>query len=182
MRYVPETTSYFRLPGTWLAEHSLRFPSDGLPWCFRGSSSLRRRERQLTKAAKGPSTRPSPVKRITSSDDELPGLAGACLLPASVAILSVPCRRDGPGAHDRPHGVWTPETARQEAKVQFGRVARGDNHRKNASSTTRRSPSRNFAPHVADMMRAHSSERAGDRRSLQRSSRTPPYRSEIYHL
>lgn len=25
------------------------------------------------------------------------------------------------------HGVWTPETARQEAKVQFGRVARGDN-------------------------------------------------------
>ncbi|HPB23103.1 MAG TPA: tyrosine-type recombinase/integrase [Novosphingobium sp.] len=25
------------------------------------------------------------------------------------------------------HGVWTPETARQEAKVQLGRVARGDN-------------------------------------------------------
>ncbi|WP_289297942.1 tyrosine-type recombinase/integrase [uncultured Reyranella sp.] len=25
------------------------------------------------------------------------------------------------------HGVWTPETARQEAKVQIGRVARGDN-------------------------------------------------------
>ncbi|MBN9252041.1 MAG: integrase arm-type DNA-binding domain-containing protein, partial [Mesorhizobium sp.] len=25
------------------------------------------------------------------------------------------------------HGVWTPETARQEAKVQFGRVASGDN-------------------------------------------------------
>ena len=25
------------------------------------------------------------------------------------------------------HGVWTPETARQEAKVQFGRVAGGDN-------------------------------------------------------
>ena len=25
------------------------------------------------------------------------------------------------------HGVWTPETARQEAKAQFGRVARGDN-------------------------------------------------------
>jgi integrase len=25
------------------------------------------------------------------------------------------------------HGVWTPETARQEAKVQFGRVAKGDN-------------------------------------------------------
>lgn len=25
------------------------------------------------------------------------------------------------------HGVWTPETARQEAKVQFGRVAQGDN-------------------------------------------------------
>jgi hypothetical protein len=25
------------------------------------------------------------------------------------------------------HGVWTPETARQEAKIQFGRVARGDN-------------------------------------------------------
>ena len=24
------------------------------------------------------------------------------------------------------HGVWTPETARQEAKVQLGRVARGD--------------------------------------------------------
>jgi hypothetical protein len=25
------------------------------------------------------------------------------------------------------HGGWTPETARQEAKVQFGRVAHGDN-------------------------------------------------------
>ncbi|MEQ1954929.1 tyrosine-type recombinase/integrase [Mesorhizobium yinganensis] len=25
------------------------------------------------------------------------------------------------------HGVWTPETARQEAKVQFGRVAQGEN-------------------------------------------------------
>jgi integrase len=25
------------------------------------------------------------------------------------------------------HGVWTPETARQEAKVQLGRVAKGDN-------------------------------------------------------
>lgn len=25
------------------------------------------------------------------------------------------------------HGVWTPETARQEAKVQLGRVAQGDN-------------------------------------------------------
>lgn len=25
------------------------------------------------------------------------------------------------------HGIWTPETARQEAKVQLGRVARGDN-------------------------------------------------------
>ncbi|WP_374253001.1 tyrosine-type recombinase/integrase [Xanthobacter sp.] len=25
------------------------------------------------------------------------------------------------------HGVWTPETARQEAKIQFGRVAQGDN-------------------------------------------------------
>lgn len=26
-----------------------------------------------------------------------------------------------------PHGVWTPETARQEAKVQIGRVAKGEN-------------------------------------------------------
>ncbi len=25
------------------------------------------------------------------------------------------------------HGVWTPETARQEAKIQLGRIARGDN-------------------------------------------------------
>lgn len=25
------------------------------------------------------------------------------------------------------HGIWTPETARQEAKVQLGRIARGDN-------------------------------------------------------
>lgn len=25
------------------------------------------------------------------------------------------------------HGVWTPETARQEAKIQLGRVAQGDN-------------------------------------------------------
>jgi integrase len=26
-----------------------------------------------------------------------------------------------------PHGIWTPETARQEAKVQLGRIAHGDN-------------------------------------------------------
>ena len=26
-----------------------------------------------------------------------------------------------------PHGVWTPETARQEAKIQIGRVAKGEN-------------------------------------------------------
>jgi hypothetical protein len=26
-----------------------------------------------------------------------------------------------------PHGVWTPEMARQEARVQLGRIARGDN-------------------------------------------------------
>lgn len=25
------------------------------------------------------------------------------------------------------HGVWTPELARQEAKIQLGRVAKGDN-------------------------------------------------------
>ncbi len=25
------------------------------------------------------------------------------------------------------HGIWAPETARQEAKVQLGRVAQGDN-------------------------------------------------------
>jgi hypothetical protein len=25
------------------------------------------------------------------------------------------------------HGVWTPETARKEAKIQLGKVAQGDN-------------------------------------------------------
>lgn len=29
--------------------------------------------------------------------------------------------------HHRPPRDWTPETARPEAKVQFGRVAQGDN-------------------------------------------------------
>src|SRR5216684_2869922 len=32
------------------------------------------------------------------------------------------------------HGAWAPETARQEAKVQFGRVARGDDPAEESSA------------------------------------------------
>jgi hypothetical protein len=45
------------------------------------------------------------------------------------------------------HGVWAPERARQEAKVQLGRVGsrKGTIRPKNANSIIRRSRSRNCA-------------------------------------
>jgi hypothetical protein len=46
------------------------------------------------------------------------------------------------------HGRWTPETAWQEAKVQLGGVARGDTPPRNASTITRPSRSRSFAPSI----------------------------------
>ena len=56
-----------------------------------------------------------------------PVSACACSRPGSAASsfsIALPAERvDTIGLH----GVWTPETARQEAKIQLGRVARGDN-------------------------------------------------------
>ncbi len=43
------------------------------------------------------------------------------------------------------HGAWTPELARQEAKTQLGRVAKGGNPARNAKLITRQSRSRNRA-------------------------------------
>jgi len=47
------------------------------------------------------------------------------------------------------HGVWTPELARKEARIQLGRVAQGDNPAEERSSTTRRSPSRSCANSIS---------------------------------
>jgi hypothetical protein len=47
------------------------------------------------------------------------------------------------------HGVWTPELARREAKVQLGRVAKGDNPAEEPNSITRQSPLRSYATSIS---------------------------------
>lgn len=61
-------------------------------------------------------------------DDELPGF-GLRIFTSGKRSYLIQYR-----AHGRTrrytiglHGIWTPETARQEAKAQLGRIARGDN-------------------------------------------------------
>lgn len=61
-------------------------------------------------------------------DDELPGF-GLRVFASSKRSYLIQYRAAGRTRRYTIglHGVWTPETARQEAKVQLGRVARGDN-------------------------------------------------------
>lgn len=60
-------------------------------------------------------------------DDELPGF-GLRIFPTGKRSYLIQYRADGRSRRYTIglHGIWTPETARREAKAQLGRVAQGD--------------------------------------------------------
>src|SRR6185312_15455774 len=91
------------------------------------SIPLQRRERHMTKLTK----RTVDAADIRETDyfiwdDDLPGF-GLRVFASGKRSYLIQYRAAGRTRRYTIglHGVWTPETARQEAKVQFGRVARG---------------------------------------------------------
>src|SRR5262249_5689736 len=99
-----------------------------LTWCLRErrASSRRNSMAKLTKRIVEAAEAQS--KDYVIWDDELPGF-GLRVFTSGKRSYLIQYRSAGRSRRYTigQHGVWTPELARKEAKVQLGRVAQGDN-------------------------------------------------------
>ena len=80
-------------------------------------------------------------------DDELPGF-GLRVFASGKRSYLVQYRAGGRTRRYTigPHGVWTPETARKEARVLLGRIAQGDNPAEERQLDHKAIPSKSCAP------------------------------------
>src|ERR1700757_2780007 len=99
-----------------------------LTWCLRGrrASSQRNSMAKLTKRIVDAAE--AQDKDYVIWDDELPGF-GLRVFTSGRRSYLIQYRSAGRSRRYTigQHGVWTPELARKEAKVQLGRIAQGDN-------------------------------------------------------
>jgi integrase len=99
-----------------------------LTWCLRGKRASSRRNSMAKLTKRIVDAAEAQGKDYVIWDDELPGF-GLRVFTSGKRSYLIQYRSAGRSRRYTigQHGVWTPELARKEAKVQLGRVAQGDN-------------------------------------------------------